>query len=147
MSVVKWAINGFYKQDPNDVRKEIESLGDESTPHDIVEKARNEESVMHDMFEWDDSVAGELYRETQARQIIRMLVIVDEEKKEKPPVRLFVSTGNRDQTYTPIKLIVRNEESYNALLMRAFAELAAFRKKYKTLSELSEIMQMIDTMI
>lgn len=147
MSVVRWSANGFYKQDPNDVMREIESIGDVVTPRSIVERARDENHFMHDMFEWDDSVAGELYRETQARQIIRMLVVVDEEKKEQPPVRLLVSTGNRDQTYTPVKLIVRNEDAYNDLLSRALSELIAFKRKYSTLVELDEVMRLIDELI
>lgn len=151
MSVVKWSIDGFYKQNPNEVRHEIESIiestGSYITPHSIVERARDENHFMHDMFEWDDSVAGELYRESQARKIIQMLVVVNEEKKDQTPVRYLVSTGNRDQTYQSIQLTVRNEDAYKDLLGRALLELEAFKRKYASLSELDEIMQLIDGLI
>lgn len=147
MSATEWRVKGLYSQNPNDVMREIQSIGEEFTPHDVVEIARNENSVMHDMFEWDDSVAGELYRETQARQILRMLVIVDEEKKEQPPIRCIVNTGKFNQTYTPISFTVRNEDAYKDLLDRAFDELIAFKRKYAALAELDEVMRLIDELI
>ena len=147
MSATEWRVKGLYSQNPNDVMEEIKSIGEEFTPHDVVEIARNENSVMHDMFEWDDSVAGELYRETQARQIIRMLVIVDDKKPYEAPVRAIVSTGTFDQKYTPIQFTIRNEDAYQDLLSRALAELTAFKRKYATLTELDEILHMIDELI
>jgi hypothetical protein len=44
-----WKIGGFtYSQDANEVGKELEQL-DELTPTNVVNLARNEDSVLHDI--------------------------------------------------------------------------------------------------
>lgn len=145
-----WKIDGFYKADATKVENELDdlrnSLGKDYTPSDIVQKAKDENSEMHSCFEWDDSIAGEKYRESQARNMLRLLVITKEDKGEtkKTNIRVVVSTGKRDNTYTPTKLIVKKQDEYEALLERAMSELRAFKQKYSTLSELEEIMSLID---
>ncbi len=142
-----WKIDGLYKADACKVAEELESLGDTYSLSDVVDMARNENSEMHDCFEWDDSIAGNKYREIQAAKIIRLLVITkedDDKKEEKTNIRFFVSTGNNDNTYTPTRLIVRNQTAYEELLERAYAELRAFKAKYSNLKELDEILALID---
>lgn len=140
-----WKVDGFYKADASKVLDELSELGDEYSLSDVVEKAKDENSEMHSIFEWDDSVAGEEYRKIQAGRMVRNLVIVrNDETEEKTNVRYFVSTGKRDSTYTPTRLVIRNQDAYEQLLERAYAELRAFKEKYSTLSELEEILALID---
>lgn len=140
-----WKIEGFYNADASKVLAELSELGDEYSLSDVVEKAKDENSEMHSIFEWDDSVAGEEYRKIQAAKMVRNLVIVrNDETEEKTNVRYFVSTGKRDSTYTPTRLVIRNQDAYEELLKRALAELRAFKEKYSTLSELEEILALID---
>ena len=140
-----WKVDGFYKADASKVLDELSELGDEYSLSDVVKKAKDENSEMHSIFEWDDSVAGEEYRKIQAGKMVRNLVIVrNDETEEKTNVRYFVSTGKRDSTYTPTRLVVRNQDAYEQLLERAYAELRAFKEKYSTLSELDEILALID---
>ena len=140
-----WKIEGFYNADASKVLDELSELGDEYSLSDVVEKAKDENSEMHSIFEWDDSVAGEEYRKIQAGKMVRNLVIVrNDETEEKTNVRYFVSTGKRDSTYTPTRLVIRNQDAYEELLERAYAELRAFKEKYSTLSELEEILALID---
>lgn len=140
-----WKVEGFYKADASKVLDELSELGDEYSLSDVVEKAKDKNSEMHSIFEWDDSVAGEEYRKIQAGKMVRNLVIVrNDETEEKTNVRYFVSTGKRDSTYTPTRLVIRNQDAYEQLLERAYAELRAFKEKYSTLSELEEILALID---
>lgn len=140
-----WKIEGFYNADASKVLDELSELGDEYSLSDVVEKAKDENSEMHSIFEWDDSVAGEEYRKIQAGKMVRNLVIVrNDETEEKTNVRYIVSTGKRDGTYTPTRLVIRNQDAYEELLKRALAELRAFKEKYSTLSELEEILALID---
>ena len=140
-----WKIEGFYNADASMVLDELSELGDEYSLSDVVEKAKDENSEMHSIFEWDDSIAGEEYRKIQAGRMVRNLVIVrNDETEEKTNVRYFVSTGKRDSTYTPTRLVIRNQDAYEQLLERAYAELRAFKEKYSTLSELEEILALID---
>lgn len=140
-----WKVDGFYKANASKVLDELSELGDEYSLSDVVKKAKDENSEMHSIFEWDDSIAGEEYRKIQAGKMVRNLVIVrNDETEEKTNVRYFVSTGKRDSTYTPTRLVIRNQDAYEQLLERAYAELRAFKEKYSTLSELEEILALID---
>lgn len=145
----EWKLKGIYTADPSKVAAEIEELGDRFTLKDVVDRARDEGSEMHSCFEWNDKIAGEKYRESQAGNVVRMLVIRKEETIEEPEktVRLFYSTGERENVYTPVRRIAYHENEYKALLKRALAELKAFRKKYETLSELKVILDEIDAVV
>jgi hypothetical protein len=44
-------------------------------PQDVVEAARNPESILHKHFEWDDHQAAQAHRISQARQLIRSVTI------------------------------------------------------------------------
>lgn len=141
-----WKMEGIYKADATKVASEIESLGERYSLSDVVEKAKDESSEMHSCFEWDDAVAGHKYRLSQAGNMVRQLVIVREEKdkEKKTDIRMFVSTGEKNNTYAPTKLVVRRQDEYEALLERAKSELSAFKKKYRILSELEEIFEAIE---
>ena len=71
---VKWKVNGIFKADANKCYSEIISL-ENITPSSLLERARDKESELHKCFEWDNDVAAERYRITQAGNIIRMLYI------------------------------------------------------------------------
>jgi len=55
--------------------RELESLG-RFTADEIVKAARNEDSPLHEYFEWDDGKAAHAHRLYQARGLIRRLWIV-----------------------------------------------------------------------
>lgn len=137
-----WKFDGLFKADANTVAKEIESI--KATPENIVKYAKSESTELHKCFEWNDSVAGHKYRCIQAQQIVRNLVVVKEETEEKTPIRFFYNTGDGSGEYKPVKMILRNEDEYQALLKRAMEELHSFKKKYSCLSELEEILALID---
>ena len=55
----------------------------------MVEYARDPKTALHSRFEWDDSKAGHDWRLYQARQIIRLSVLVLDNVRD--PVRAWVS--------------------------------------------------------
>ena len=57
---------------------------------DVVEEARDPQSVLHRHFQWDDDKAAEAYRKQQARQLIQK-VTVTIEKAPDVHIRAFVS--------------------------------------------------------
>ena len=135
---------GVTKADATLVAAEIESIGEEATPQDVLEKARDENTELHKCFEWDDTKAAEKYRVIQARTIMRMLVVVEDKPDPNiPPVRYFYKTTN-GEGYKPATLVFRRDDEYQSLLKRAYAELKAFKAKYSRLQELEEILALID---
>jgi hypothetical protein len=145
MEKAKWRHGfGFVKADAQRVADEIMSIGDDVTPQQVLEKARNENTELHKCFEWDDAIASEKYRLIQARDVIRFLVIEEETvPTDRPEVRLMYKTDNATG-YKSIKVIMQDKTEYEKLLERAWAELRAFKSKYAMLTELEEIFSLID---
>lgn len=143
MTIATWR-TGLFKADAQKVADEIGAIGEEITPAQILEKARNKNTELHKCFEWNDSVAAEKYRLHQARMIVCNLVIknVDAED-DTQQVRVFHRTDNNGG-YKPLALIIKNPTEYEKLLAQARAELRAFKVKYHALSELEEILELID---
>lgn len=147
MVVATWdsRFKQLYKADAQRVADEIYSIGETATPKQIVALAKNEQTELHKCFEWNDSIAAEHYRIQQARDVVRHLVIKrPEENKEKPQnLRLFFKPVG-SEGYRPTELIMKNENEYERLLETARAELHMFKKKYSMLTELEEILALID---
>lgn len=145
MIVATWKSGlGLFKADPQKVAEEIIAIGDEATPAQILEKGRSEETELHKCFEWNDSIAAEKYRLSQARKICEVLVIqrLPDAPKEAPEIRIFHKTESTGG-YKPINRIVQNDDEYQKLLQRAFAEFHALKIKYQNLQELDYITSLI----
>ena len=90
----KW-VKGFNRSaDANKVGRELMGLQARDgvvRPAAVVEAAMNPKSEMHRIIEWNDERAANLYREEQARSIIRSIRLVysgdDGEEKER---RVFI---------------------------------------------------------
>ena len=139
----KWKEGSHHKvpaQIAGEVCEELEERG-ELTAQNLVDVSRPEDAPLHNEFEWDDEVAAELYRETQAGQIIRHLAIRTESIA---PVRAYAIVEVGSKTYESIQTVIRNEEKYASLLNIALKELGAFKRKYQMLSELQEIFDAIE---
>lgn len=123
------------------------------TPKNIVDEARETESVLHPVFEWDDGVAGELYRESQAQELTRNIVRVklhEESDTEIIPVRAFVSVTDREtnsKKYVTITNAVADEDYEEQVLAQAFKELASFKAKYANLKVFSDLFKFIEKLI
>lgn len=141
MEKVTWKVNLYGDADAQKVYEEIGEKN--TTPEEILEKAKDPDSELHKCFEWDDSKAAHLYRLGQARTIMANLVFVSD-KKDEPPVRVFYNLTFEKAEYHPTKLILKKPDEYEALLQKATGELRAFQVKYKMISELQPIFEMID---
>jgi hypothetical protein len=77
-----------------DVGEALEAMGGhnsgEITPQEVVAAARSAEHPLHPVFEWDDTVAAEGYRKSQARDLLRSVVAVIPERPAARPTRAFV---------------------------------------------------------
>lgn len=145
---VRYKVDVF-KGDPEKVKREIDAIVNRdgsATPERIVEAARNEQSELHKCFTWDDHEAAEKYRLVEARKLIISLVIEDEKKPEAMPVRCYVTT-ERKAGYKKIETAVNNLTEYERLLGQALAELEAFEKKYKSLTELHRVFEEIEALV
>lgn len=144
---VTWKLPGLFKDiDAEKCYSEIQGIGESATAKQIVERARDEESELHHCFTWDDSVAAELYREDQARLVVRSLVFTKSDKSKEPTKVRVMHIADEPHIYKHTVLIMQNKTEYEAMLERAIGELRAFQAKYKTLTELEEVFNAIDAL-
>lgn len=144
MAIVgEWIPQSGYKgkADANKVANEIEAIGisnttDEFNTQEMVDYARNNPgSELHKLFEWNDSVAAEAYRNQQARDILRFLkiTVVDDTTQVKNPtlVRYFVSTGNHNGMYKKTEPIFQNASEADKVLENMRRDAENFINRYK----------------
>lgn len=110
----------------------------------MLEFAKNEDSELHKLFEWNNDVAAERYRRLQAREIIGAIVIKGTEKTE-TPIRCFQITSTPN-TYAPTQTFLVNKEEYTSLLARAKSELKNIQNRYSQLAELEDVFIAIDAL-
>ena len=151
-TIIKWQTTMFNKADPEKCYEEITSIGDEVTPRQVVEKAESESSELHKCFTWDDTEAAGLWRLKEAREVMRQLIVItrpdpEEPEEEKEPVQfrlLMKNDSSRSSGYKQTIVMVRDDDEYQKLLNQAYEELRVFKKKYSMLSELREILDLIN---
>ena len=112
------------------------------TPDALVDANRPEDAPLHKDFEWDDKVAAEEYRRDQARYIIRSVSIVTEEVPSTPIRAYYHTDGDAAKPYQDVKTILRTNGEW--LLRRAYAEMMAFREKYKSIDRLNCVINQIN---
>jgi hypothetical protein len=136
-------IKGLYKVDAQIVGEMFDNMsssGIEITPQSVLDAGRDVSSPIHDVFEWEDSVAAEQYRLDQARRLIGHVRIVrEEEPPQQYKERGFVSISNSNNVYVPLANALSNEEYRNHLLKQAKSDCEVFQAKYRRLQELSAV--------
>lgn len=140
--IYRWKVPGIMPVDAQTAGNELQRIYDRDgviEPETVVEESKNPSAPLHSCFEWDDEKAAHKYRITQAQNIIRAIVVVDEAKQ--PETRAFV---NVQREYHPVSVVVRNPEKREILLQNALNELRWFERKYNTLQELSNVFAAIE---
>lgn len=120
------------------------------TPENLVEVSRPEDAPLHSEFEWDDRIAAEEFRRTQARLIICNLSIVLEEQKQEP-IRAFFSLQNgfrkNEGTYESTITIMSDNDKRKRLFDNAKRDMEAFKNKYQMLKELKDVFVAMDAIV
>jgi hypothetical protein len=149
--IYKWKQNRF-PVDAQTAGKELERIQSKYNgilPSAVVEESRPEEAVLHNCFNWNDADAAGKYREIQAKEIIRNIVVVkvDEVEKDIVPVRAFVSVVNEDEErpkYISINKAMSEPDYQEQILQTALKELLAFKQKYQRLLQFKKVFDAID---
>ena len=137
---VEWSYK-LFRADAEKVYTEIESIA-VKTPQALVDYAEaNPDSELYKCFTWDDAKAANEYRKSQARQVLRLLVFTEPETDEPTKIRVLQKAS---EEYVPVRKLIHDKDEYRELLKRAKLELKAFRERYKNLTELEQILELID---
>ena len=142
--------------DPNIIATILENIrignNGELRAQDILEYARNNtQSPIHDMFEWDDKIAAEEHRLTQAKTIIRA-VYIEEEINEKPTIiRAYISkqdVGEKEPgTFITIQAAMEDPIRRGRIIESALLDLKRFTAKYEKYDAFSQCIIAVNTAI
>lgn len=148
--VYQWKQNRF----PVEAQKAGEELERIKTqyggivPKAVVDVSRPEDAVLHNCFDWNDETAAEAYREVQAREIIRNVIVVkttNDDESKSITVRAFVPVleDKKPKKYITIDEAMADDEFRQQIIQQALKELISFKTKYGHLKELSEVFEAI----
>lgn len=112
--------------------------GGRLTPVAVVDSARDPSHPLHVHFEWDDAKAAESFRLEQAREIIRVVRVEDDER-EPPRAFLSVSEGRAGTSYRTLGDVMDSAELQNIVLAQAERDLVAFQRRYAQLVDVCDI--------
>lgn len=105
-------------------------------PNAVVDEARADTSPIHDLFDWNDTTAGEKYRIWQARQLIATVKVEYNDK----PINAYYNVQAEivpQQGYYSLEQVVSSEVIYQDVLAQAIKEIKYWHAKYKEIKELS----------
>lgn len=113
----------------------------------VLDSARAEKSPIHGLFEWDDEKAAEQYRLKQAAQLICNLTVEIETEDKPIECRAYMDVSEaKVGSFLNVTTAFQSEDTRDIVLRRALNELIAFKAKYKSLMELKEVIEVIDTL-
>ena len=111
----------------------------------------------HEWFQWDNSLAAKEYRLTQARSLMRAIIVVQMINGEEVEARQFYNVSVREiedgdsiptenGLYISSGKVLSDTELRSRLLERARLEALAWRRRYAQLTELSKVFEIIDSL-
>lgn len=125
----------------SDLASELEQIKEQYgrlTPKLVLTEARDENHPLHDRFEWDDTVAGELYRIEQARHLIKSVQVRFTEKGVDHSVRRFYAIRAADADeyqYDDIEDIMHDQFRRKLLLNEMQRRVDELVQQYGALKE------------
>jgi hypothetical protein len=116
------------------------------TAGNIVKRAKDKKSLLHNFFEWDNKLASHNWRLAQARNLINNIEIIVGEKKlfAFENVQVITTDGTKERTYMSKEEILNTEELRNQMIKRAFDQINFWKSQYSIYSELKPIFVSID---
>ena len=119
-----------------------EKNGGELTPEAVVEASKDEGSVLHSVFEWNDELAAFKWRVEQARMLIKNISVTITTEKSVKTYRAIVSivpSDGGERTYSPLPEVIKDDAAYKCLLAQAKEEAQNYVEKYSQLKELNGV--------
>lgn len=136
--------------------EELEKLGVYERPvppSDVVKAAKPAAAPLHPCFEWNNSEAANLYRENQARELMRSIAVVMETRDESRPERqiAFVSVGTSGPKgkpgYIAVNVAMSDDEMRERVIRDAVAQLKGWQARFRHIKELADVVEAIDRVI
>lgn len=142
----KFKVDTYKGLSAEDAYKELMSIrknnNNQLTPEAVVEASKDESSLLHKVFEWDNEIAAEKWRLEQARTLIRNITVTVTTEKCEVQYRAIVNIvkpETKERVYQPLQEVISDKSAYNALLQQAKDEAQDYIDRYSQLSELNGV--------
>ena len=132
----------------DEAAEEIKRLTAESqdglaNPHEIVKASRNKKALLHEFFEWEDDVAADEFRLSQARNLVAdIVIVVDDAPDQRIPAFVNVRINDEDEPsvrgYVDSRVVMKDAFMRERALEDAHKGLVAWTNRYSSLSELAD---------
>jgi hypothetical protein len=103
----------------------------------VVEEARPEDAQLHPVFEWQDEVAGEHWRKHQARNLIRSVEVIQEDKPA-TTVWINVQPASAAASYVPSDVVAVTPDFLAVAVSEAAKRLSAADEALGQLKRLAQ---------
>lgn len=112
------------------------------TARAVWEHSASPKARLHDRFTWDDTEAGKLWRDQEARIVIQSVIVANGDHAD---VRRYVHVIVGDSPrYEPIEIVVANRDMYLFALQECEAALVAAKKRISDLTSTATVVGKID---
>ena len=125
---------------PEVVGQELQRIHEEEgtlRPQAVVNAARPEDAPLHPAFEWNDLIAGEQYRNIQARSLIKTVQIESNEDSQ-PRDPVYVNVSRQDSAYEPIGKVVNTPDLFEAAFSQVCGRLNAAQQALQELQRIAK---------
>lgn len=137
----------------HEVREVLQAIADANDGHlsatAVVEVARHPQSPLHNLFEWDNGVAGDSYRLQQARALIRgVKVIITTDKREIKSIAYVrdPEQPHNEQGYISVTRLRSEPEEARSAIIAEFARVAAALYRARSLAEALGLEDEVDSL-
>ena len=111
-------------------------------PELVVQESKPKRAVLHNCFQWDDTIAAAMWRKEQARKLINNITVVIVNENVSCSVRAIVNVSRTEdmrRSYIPIAEAIHDDAAYKDLLQQAKDEMSSFVTKYSQIQELNPV--------
>lgn len=134
-------IKGAKGADPQVIGEALMAIsvegGGHLSPAAVVGAARDRAHALHRHFEWRDQIAAEQYRLDQARTLIRVIRVIDDQGEDPTPGIAFLSVkANGGHNYYTKSAVAASVQLQALVLQQAERDLHAWEKRYSEIQDI-----------
>jgi hypothetical protein len=134
-------------QEVADRLSQLEQESGNLNPADVVEDARDPASPLHDFFEWDDDVAAQQWRLSQARLLIRRVKIQVTVRDIPMDVARYVRNPDEPGTYSDIVRVRGDEDRSRRTVIDEMNRVAKAAKRARALAAVLGTVEQVEEII
>ena len=124
--------------------------GGRLTPNVVLEEAKDRDSVLHNLFEWDDTLAAHQHRIYQARQIITSVRVVITTENRKISTVYYVRDPEAEPTeqgYVSIDRLKTDKDLAKESIVMEFSRASSYLQRAKAHAQALNMNDEIDALI